>query len=57
MVSTWKRELQDNASELVDSKQNKPRKGADGPDTDQLYREIGQLTVERDFLSLVRNPG
>lgn len=51
MVSTWKRELQDNASELFDSKQNKPRKGADEPDTDQLYREIGRLTVERDFLS------
>ena len=34
MVSTWKRELQDKASDLLVSKQNKPRKGADAPDTD-----------------------
>lgn len=51
MVSTWKRELQDNASDIFDTKSTSSRKDANEPDTDQLYREIGRLTVERDFLS------
>ena len=51
MVSTWKRELQDNASDIFDTKSAGSRKDANEPDKDQLYREIGRLTVERDFLS------
>jgi len=51
MVSTWKRELQDNASDIFDTKSGASRKDGNEPDTDQLYREIGRLTVERDFLS------
>ena len=48
MISTWKRQLLDNAAELFD-KGHKSRKQAEGQ-IDELYRHIGQLKVERDFL-------
>jgi len=50
MVSTWKRELLENAPGLFEGKK-KAGKQSDEPSTDELYREIGRLTVERDFLS------
>ena len=50
MVSTWKRELLENASDLFEGKK-KTAKQSDEPSTDELYREIGRLSVERDFLS------
>ena len=50
MVSTWKRELLENASDLFEGKK-KTGKQSDEPSTDELYREIGRLSVERDFLS------
>jgi transposase len=49
MISTWKRQLLDNAAELFDKGQ-KSRKQAEGQ-IDELYRHIGQLKVERDFLA------
>ncbi|KPQ23215.1 MAG: transposase [Halomonas sp. HL-48] len=50
MVSTWKRELLDNASGLFEGKQTSGKQSNE-PSSDELYREIGRLTVERDFLS------
>lgn len=49
MIGTWKRQLLDNAVKLFDKGQ-KSRKQADGK-IDELYRHIGQLKVERDFLA------
>ena len=49
MVSTWKRQLLDGASNLFD-KGHKSRKQTE-TQTDELYRQIGQLKVENDFLS------
>ncbi len=49
MISTWKRQLLDNAAELFDKSQ-KSRKQAEGK-IDELYRHIGKLKVERDFLA------
>ena len=49
MISTWKRQLLGNAAELFDKGQ-KSRKQAEGQ-IDELYRHIGQLKVERDFLA------
>ena len=49
MVSTWKRQLLEGAADLFD-KRNKSRKDAEAQ-TDELYRQIGQLNVENDFLS------
>jgi transposase len=49
MISAWKRQLLDSAAELFD-KNNKARKQIEGQ-LDELYRQIGQLKVENDFLS------
>lgn len=49
MVSTWKRDLLDNAPDLFEGKRKS--KQSNEPSSDELYREIGRLTVERDFLS------
>ena len=49
MITTWKRQLLDNAAELFDKGQ-KSRKQAEGK-IDELYRHIGELKVERDFLA------
>ena len=49
MVSNWKRALLDGASEIFDKGQ-KSKKQSD-VEVEELYRHIGQLKVERDFLS------
>jgi len=49
MISAWKRQLLDSAAELFD-KNNKFRKKIEGQ-VDELYRQIGQLKVENDFLA------
>ncbi|NOG32896.1 hypothetical protein HLB35_16005 [Halomonas sp. TBZ9] len=40
----------ENATDLFEGKK-KVGKQSDEPSTDERYREIGRLTVERDFLS------
>ena len=49
MISTWKRQLLDSAAELFD-KNHKSCKQVEGQ-LDELYRQIGQLKVENDFLA------
>ena len=49
MISTWKRQLLDAAAELFD-KSHKSRKDTEAQ-TAELYRQIGQLKVENDFLA------
>ena len=49
MVSTWKRQMFEGAADIFD-KRHKSRKQAEAK-TDELYRQIGQLKVENDFLS------
>jgi len=49
MISNWKRELIKGAGELFDKGQ-KTKKQHDAT-VDELYRQIGQLKVENDFLS------
>ena len=49
VITTWKRQLLDNAAELFD-KGKKSSKQAEGK-IDELYRHIGKLKVERDFLA------
>jgi transposase len=48
MISAWKRQLVESAADLFD-KNHKSRKQAEAQ-TDELYRQIGQLKVENDFL-------
>jgi transposase-like protein len=49
MISAWKRQLLDGAAELFDKNQAS-RKQIEGQ-LDELYRQIGQLKVENDFLA------
>ncbi len=49
MISAWKRQLVESAADLFD-KNHKSRKQAEAQ-TDELYRQIGQLKVENDFLA------
>jgi hypothetical protein len=49
MISAWKRQLLDGAGELFDKNQ-KSRKQIESQ-LDELYRQIGQLKVENDFLA------
>jgi transposase-like protein len=49
MITNWKRELTQGAAELFDKGQ-KTKKQHDNT-VDELYRQIGQLKVENDFLA------
>jgi len=49
MITNWKRELTQGAAELF-GKGQKTKKQHDST-VDELYRQIGQLKVENDFLS------
>jgi transposase len=49
MINSWKRALVDGAADIFD-KGHKSRKQS-GAQVDELYRQIGKLQVERDFLS------
>lgn len=48
-ISTWKKQLQDEADQLFDSGGNERRKHE--KDLEKLHAKIGQLTMERDFLA------
>jgi transposase-like protein len=49
MIATWKRALLDGAPDIFD-KNHKAKKQTE-KQVDELYQKIGQLQVERDFLS------
>jgi transposase len=49
MINNWKRALIESAADVFD-KGRKTRKQAEAQ-ADELYRQIGQLKVENDFLS------
>jgi transposase len=49
MIGNWKRELIEGAAELFDKGQK--TKKQHNTTVDELYRQIGQLKVEKDFLS------
>ena len=49
MVSTWKRQMLEGAADIF-GKGRRSKKQAEAQ-TDELYRQIGQLKVENDFLA------
>ncbi len=49
MIGTWKKVLQDKAHELFDVKRGRKSKEAEEL-TDRLYRQIGQLQMEVEWL-------
>ena len=51
MISKWKKEFLERATEVFDSKPvSNP---VENPDIDKLYTKIGRLEMERDFLKKV----
>jgi transposase-like protein len=52
MVHNWKRQLQEGASDLFDQQNQQADLDSDAEaQIAELYRQIGQLKVERDFLA------
>jgi len=49
MISTWKKALLEGAADIFDKGQKSRKQTA--AQVDELYRQIGQLKVERDFLA------
>jgi transposase-like protein len=49
MISRWKKALLDGASDIFGKAQKSHKKQE--AHVDELYRQIGQLKVERDFLA------
>ena len=50
-VSTFKQQAIDNIKQGFESKKAKSKQTDEGPDVKSLHAKIGQLTMERDFLS------
>jgi transposase len=51
VINNWKRQLVEGASGLFESSRAKVGDDRHQEQIDSLYRQIGQLTVERDFLA------
>ena len=49
-VHQWKKQLLENGASLFNTTRGRKPKVSDPKETDRLYKKIGQLTVERDFL-------
>ena len=49
MINNWKRALLDGASDIFDKGQKTRKQNEE--QVEELYRHIGRLKVERDFLS------
>lgn len=51
VINNWKRQLLSEASSLFEADKKNDKKSKDQQaQIDELYRQIGKLTVERDFL-------
>lgn len=55
MINAWKRQLEDGASGVFDSGRKAKKEKESEETVAELYRHIGQLKVERDFLA--KRPG
>jgi len=51
VINNWKRQLLEGASDLFEGNRKPPAAAAQQSQIDELYRQIGQLKVERDFLA------
>ncbi len=53
VINNWKRQLQSEASKVFETGKGKKEKdeSESQAQVDELYRQIGQLKVEKDFLS------
>jgi transposase len=51
VINTWKRQLLEGASDLFEGHRKPQADASQQAQIDELYRQIGQLKVERDFLA------
>lgn len=51
VINNWKRQLLEGASDLFEGNRKPPADASQQAQIDELYRQIGQLKVERDFLA------
>ena len=51
MINNWKRQLLEGAGEIFEQGNSSAAAGDQQAQIDELYRQIGQLKVERDFLA------
>jgi transposase len=51
VINNWKRQLLEGASDLFESSRKPAADASQQAQIDELYRQIGQLKVERDFLA------
>jgi transposase-like protein len=52
VINNWKRQLLEGASDVFESEQQQQQPDSNSQNQiDELYRQIGQLKVERDFLA------
>ncbi len=54
VIANWKKQLLERLPEIFESKRG-PRTDGQGELTDQLYRQIGKLQVELDWLKKKHN--
>ncbi len=55
MVNAWRKQLEESATDIFDSGRKASSEKKTEETISELYRQIGQLKVERDFLA--RRPG
>lgn len=53
LITTWKQEFLEKSKEIFDKPATKQK---NQPDTDDLYKEIGKLKVENEFLKKNLSP-
>jgi len=51
VINNWKRQLLESASDLFEGHRKPQADASQQAQIDELYRQIGQLKVERDFLA------
>jgi transposase len=51
VINNWKRQLLESASDLFEGNRKPQVDASQQAQIDELYRQIGQLKVERDFLA------
>ena len=55
MVNAWRKQLEESATAVFDSGRQASKEKKTEETISELYRQIGQLKVERDFLA--KRPG
>ena len=55
-ISQWKQQLLEGLPEIFDRKKSEGPKSEDGKERDELYRQIGKMKIEIDWLKKKLDP-